>query len=90
MGLIAHYAILSYGLPKSKQVYLAKIEFLLQHDSLKDFLPFDTKIAARSAFFAKLYRFLTVRLLVTGKLKSRGITEVRGALQHYHGNNTSE
>ena len=29
MGLIAHYAILSYRLPKSTQVYLAKIEFLL-------------------------------------------------------------
>ena len=50
MGLIAHYAILSYGLPKSTQVYLVKIEF---YDSLNNLLPFDTKIAARSAFFAK-------------------------------------
>ena len=25
---------------------------------------------------------------ITGKLKFRGITEVRGALQRYHGNNT--
>ena len=39
MGLIAHYAILSYGLPKSTQVYLAKIEFLLQHDSLNNLIP---------------------------------------------------
>ena len=54
MGLIAHYAILSYGLPKSTQTYPAKIEFLLQHDSLNNFLPFDTKIAARSAFVTKL------------------------------------
>ena len=29
MGLIAHYAILRYGLPKSSQVYLTKIELLL-------------------------------------------------------------
>ena len=31
-----------------------------------------------------------VRLLVTRKLEFRGITEVRGALLRYHGNNTSE
>ena len=55
---MVHYAILDYGLLKSTQVHLVKIEFLLLHNSLKNYLSFDTKIVAISHFFAKLYHFL--------------------------------
>ena len=33
MGLISHYAILNYGLPKSTQGVSGQNEFFLQHDS---------------------------------------------------------
>ena len=62
-SLIAALLILRYGCVKSPQVYLAKNDFLLQHDSMDNYLSFDTKFGPRNHSIAKLGTFFAVRCL---------------------------
>ena len=64
ISLIAALLILRYGRVKSSQVYLAKNDFLLYHDSMDNYLSFDTKIGLRNHPIAKL-AFFAVRCLYT-------------------------
>ena len=64
-SLIAALLILRYGCVKSPQVSLAKNDFLLWHDSMDNYLSFDTKIRPRNHSVAKLEAFFAVCCLYT-------------------------
>ena len=63
-SLIVALLTLRYGRVKSPQVYLAKMTFCF-HDSMDNYLSFDTKIGLRNHSIAKLEAFFAVRCLYT-------------------------
>ena len=73
-SLIAALLILRYGHVHSPQLYLAKNDFVLQHDFIDNYLALDTKIGLRNYSIVKLEAFFAVRFC-TRILNNGAITE---------------